>query len=274
MAASKFIRYICTMRMSKLYWIAALLPAVFSCKGNSTEITDLKDVPQVKLSFEERVERHVTGSLSIPPNEKFTTQIYRAHLNADNNEDAIITVNRLDFAMKRVANVPNGKQIEEMGYMGNDNYFICYDGKLDKFSVPVPVASSAKAPLVVKFENILSESYKDLTIEYRVINSAYKNYYAMNNGTLQKIFLVKLFDKVGEPKPESVFIEYDKGSISSAKDILVYEGKIKNYATSIPDVYTYNPEIEKGGKLLFRWFFNPSTMQYMTQNTAALPKEN
>ncbi len=260
--------------MSKFYVpVLGLALMISSCKDNNgTETGEVDKTPEVKLSFEERIQRHVTGSLSIPPNEKFTTKRYNAHLNPDNYEDAIITVNRLEYAKAQAASVPNGSQIEEMGYMGNNNYFIFYDGKLDKFSVPVTVPSSAMAPLEIKFENIISESYKDLTIEYRIINSSYKNYYALSSGVLQKVFQVKLFDYIGTRKPEAFFIEYDKGSISTARDILVYEGKIVDYPTDIKDVYTYVPKIEKTSKLIVRWFYNPGTMQYMTQDASGLEK--
>lgn len=254
-----------------LFWAVAL--AMVSCTGEKTETGNAEEAPKVKLTFEERVNRHVTGSLSIPATEKVDIKTYKAHLNADNSEDAIITVCRLDYAMKQTAKLPNAAQIAEFGYMGNYNYFVYYDGKLDKFSVPVPVASSARTPLSVKFDNIISETYKDLTIEYRIINSAYRNYYSLNNGVLQKIFMVKLFDHIGTDNPESVFIEYDKGSISNAKDILVYAGKIRNYSKNIDNVYTYTPDVEKTSKLLFRWFYSPSDMQYMTQNTESLSKE-
>lgn len=261
--------------MSKLYLPAlTILLLAASCKGNGkAETEEVQQQPEVKLTFDERVERHVTGSLSIPPNEKITIKQYKAHLNADNFEDVIVTVNRLAYAEAQAAKVPSGEQIKAMGYMGNNNYFIFYDGKLDKFSVPIPIASSAKAPLEIKFENIVSASYKDLTIEYRIINSAYKNYYALSGGVLQKVFQVKLFDYLGTDKAEAVFIEYDKGSISSAKDILVYQGKIKNFPAQVDDIYSYTPEVEKQNKLLFRWFFNPRSMQYMTQNTAALREQ-
>ena len=127
------------------------------------------------------------------------------------------------------------------------------------------VPSSPKAPLKVIFENIQSEVYKDITIEYRIRNSAFRNYYLIANGNIQIMFQWKLFDNVGTAYPEANFITYDKGSMSLFKDILIYTGKIKNYSPAIPDVYTYNPEIEKAGGLQYRFFYDPRSLKYMTR---------
>lgn len=153
-----------------------------------------------------------------------------------------------------------------MGYIGNYNYFVFYDGKLDKFSVPIPVPSSPINKLKVSFENLSSANYKDLIIEYRVLNGSFRNYYTIYGDVLQEIFQVKTFDNIGEDKPEAYFIEYDKGSICDVKNIMVYEGKIKNYMSNIGDIYQFQPEIIKTNKLFKRWFFNPKVMKYMTED--------
>ncbi len=221
------------------------------------------------LSLEERAERHITGSLSIPATEKITIQSFKAHLNADNDEDAIVTVNRLEYAQQQVAKLPNAKYIRQMGYMGNYNYFVFYDGALDRFSVPIATPSSALVPLKVKFENIYSDTYTNLTIEYRVNNAAFKNFYFLENGVLQKVFQTKIFDYLGTSKPEAFFIEYAKGSMSSAKDLFIYEGEIKEYQADIKNVYEYEPVIEKkeNAKLVLKWFYNPRISAYMTPET-------
>lgn len=243
---------------------------LFACKeqGEGVENEDQNSVivNEKNLTFEERAERHLTGSLSIPATEKITIQTHKGHLNADNNEDAIVTLNRLEFAKSEVAKLPNAKYISQLGYMGNYNYFVFYDGALDKFSVPIATPSSAYVPLKVNFENIYSDIYSNLTIEYRVNNGGFKNFYFLERGVLQKVFQTKIFDYIGTEKPEAFYIELAKGSISSPKDMLIYEGKFTNYPSKVDNVYEYQPVIEKkeNAKLVTKWFYNPNIAAYMT----------
>ena len=224
-----------------------------------------KKVKEAVLPFDQQVVREVEGRLSIPRTEKYSYEVHKAFLNSDNEEDAIITVNRYNFALEEASRSVNPAKNAEMGYIGNYNFFIYYDGRLKKFSNPIKVPSSPKAPLKVIFENIQSEVYKDITIEYRIRNSAFRSYYLIANGSMQIMFQWKLFDNVGTAYPEANFITYDKGSMSLFKDILIYSGKIKNYSPVVPDVYSYNPVIEQAGGLLYRFFYDPSTMKYMTR---------
>lgn len=240
-----------------------------ACKSDAkkTKVTETpEEVSDEILTFDERLKRQITGYLSIPATEKYSTEIIRGFLNSDNSEDAIITVNRLQYAKEQVAKAKNSAEIEEFGYMGNYNYFVFYDGKLDKFSVPIPVASSAIKPLTAKLENITSDVHKDLTLEYRIYNAGFKNYYQISNGSLVKIFQVKLFDYLGTDKPEAFHLEYKSGSISNAKDIIVYEAKIKNYDKDESASYNFVPQIDKTSKLVRTWFYNPKIQKYMTED--------
>ena len=101
------------------------------------------------------------------------------------------------------------------------------------------------------------------------MNAAFKNFYFLEDGVLQKVFQTKIYDYIGTPNPEAFYIEYTKGSISSAKDFLVYEGRIKDYSPEVKDVYDYNPIIEKkeNAKLVLTWFYNPAIHAYMTPET-------
>lgn len=255
--------------MNKLRFLVLITPVltVISCTGK-TEEKDVFDQPVKKdkavVQFEERVKREVEAKLNIPATEKYTLEIKRAYLNADEKEDAVITVNRLEFAEQQAAKDPGGKRAE-LGYMGNFNHFFYYDGNLDKISIPMTISSSAKSPLKVSFDHVQSEAYQDLIIDYRIRNSAFRNYYLIENGALTLVFQWKLFDMVGSDQYEANFIEYNPGSYTLAKDILIYPGKIKNYSAKIPDIYTYEPQIEKNGPLQYRFFYDPGTMKYMTK---------
>lgn len=217
-----------------------------------------------KLKFEERLKREIEVKLDIPKTEKYTLEIHKGHLNSDEKEDAIITVNRLEFAIQKSKKNKNS-QSDNYGYLGNYNYFFYYDGKMDRVSVPMSIGSSAKAPLKVSLENIQSEIYKDVTIEYRIRNAAFKNFYSIEANSLMLVFQWKLYDMVGTDTYEANYLEYQAGTVTLAKDILVYKGKIKNYSKAIPDVYNYNPIIEKDGAELHRFFYMPQEYKYMTK---------
>ena len=80
------------------------------------------------------------------------------------------------------------------------------------------------------------------------------------------MFQWKLFDAVGTTYPEANLVILDqKGSRSSFKDILVYPGKIVNYTPAISDIYAYHPTIVQNGEMMYRFFFEPTTLKYMTK---------
>ncbi|MGV3631527.1 MAG: hypothetical protein ACO1O6_09975 [Bacteroidota bacterium] len=248
--------------------LLSLILILLSCTGKPEEKNvfgqETKPKETSDLKFEERIKREVEAKLSIPATETYQLEIKKAHLNADEKEDAVITVNRMELAQKEAADDKTGNRAR-LGYMGNYNYFFYYDGKIDKISIPMSIGSSGKAPLKASFDNIQSDIYQDLIIEYRIRNSAFRNYYVIENGSLALVFQWKLFDMVGDENYEANYIQYEPGSMSLAKDIIIYKGKIKNYSPKIPDVYSYSPEIEKNGPMLYRFFYDPASMKYMTK---------
>ena len=68
-----------------------------------------------KLPFKQRVKREAESKLSIPATEDYTLQVYKAHLNSDNEKDAIITVNRYKYALDEASKAQNPAQIAELG---------------------------------------------------------------------------------------------------------------------------------------------------------------
>lgn len=247
----------------------SLLLLLFSCSSNEVE-KDVFDNPIIKdkknMTFEERVKREIEAKLNIPVTEKYALEIKKTHLNRDEKEDAIISVNRLNFAINEASKKDSPAKRAELGYMGNYNHFFYYDGKLDKISIPMTIASSSKSPLKINFNNIQSDIYQDVSIDYKIRNSAFRNYYLIESGSLILVFQWKLYDQVGLDSYEANYIDFSEGSISLVKDILIYKGKIKNYSKSIENVYTYDPTIEKDGDLLYRFFYDPKTAKYMTKN--------
>jgi hypothetical protein len=238
-----------------------------SCKNEETIEKDPIEKPEQETfeNFEDQVLHEITAKLQIPSTEKFSHKIYWENLNPDSEKDAIITVNRLDYAREKAAATPNPSKLAEMGYIGNYNFFFFYDGKKKRFSVPIPVPSSALNELKISFKNIQSASlFKDLIIEYRIQNAAFHNYYMLEGDMMNQVFQWKVFDNLGTNKSEANFFELGEGKISLTKDILIYTGKVKNLPATIEDVYSFQPEIEKTNNLVYRFFYDPATRKYTT----------
>ena len=118
--------YICNVK-----YIFLLLPLFFwSCKEQVANDTQTNTIDQPSTKGKQALaiyaDRMVRAKLGIQANEKFELKIYRAQLDADGIEDAIITVNRLDFAMKEAMASPNAAKRAELGFMGNFNYFFFF----------------------------------------------------------------------------------------------------------------------------------------------------
>lgn len=247
----------------KIYYF--LLPLVFLMSCGETEedtLTTESDETEVTrendAEFNARAKREVSGKLSIPANEKYTVQVYREYINSDTIMDAIVTVNRLEYAMDEA--IKSGKQAKkaETGFMGNYNFFFYYDGAKDQFSVPLPVPSSPGRPLDVSFEHILSETSNDIVIGYRVLNSGYQSYFSVfNESDLALVFQWKQFDKIGDPQPEAYIQKAVTTPDSPYKDICIYQSQIDGYSTNIGDIYSYVPQISKQGTLLYQFTFDP-----------------
>ncbi len=213
---------------------------------------------QNDAQFDARAKREIMAKLSIPPNEKFTLSVYREYINSDTVKDAIVTVNRLAYAMDEA--IKSGKQAKkaETGFMGNFNFFFYYDGAKDQFSVPLPVPSTPGRPLDVSFQHILSATSTDVVIDYRVRNSGWRSYYSIfNESDLALVFQWNQFDKVGEDAPIALFHGTVPNADSPYKDICIYQSEIDGYNKNIGDIYSYVPQITKAGTLLYRFTFDP-----------------
>lgn len=233
-------------------------------ESKKTEETKPSTEKKIPASFEEALEREITAKLEIAATEKWTYEVYEAHLNADDKIDRIIAVNRLDFAMEKAAESKNPAKMAEMDYMGNHNILFYYDGAMEKFSFPIPIPSSPKGKLDVHFMNLTTNAYQDLVVDFRIRNSKFRNYYQIGNGTMALVFQWKIFDNVGTDSPEVYDFDYQPGSYTLAKDIVVYKGSIKNYSKTIPNYYEYNPEIIKDKMPFLRFFFDPKQQKYAT----------
>ncbi len=240
---------------------------LFSCKENKEQNTEQKEnntgIEQSE-TLEVLAKRHVESALSLSPAEDYSIEIWRENLDEDNKMDAIITVNRLAFAMDEASKAANAAQRASIGFMGNHNYIFYYDGGLDKISPQIAIPSSPKRKLHVTFEHITSDKYKDILIDYRILNASFKAFYTVKNHLPKRVFEWKNFDGLTDGKSEAYVFKYDKGSISTAKDIIIIKAKIERPKEAV-DSYLYDPEIKSTEVVMYRFFYHPQTDKYMTK---------
>ncbi len=250
----------------KLKVIVVFILSIIISSCQTEEIKEPKKVEQKKESLETKIKHHVETMLSIPATENYRLQIYTEHLNADDSLDRIITVNRLELAKNEAIKKERLAKSAATGFPGRYNFFFFLDGKTGEFSPAIPVPSSAMAELDVSFENIITNSYKDILVDFRLDNACFRRFFTFLKGVPKEMFETMIFDGLGEKENEAYVIRYDEGSYSLAKDILIYKGKLEQTEFENPmDVFTYKPKIDSTDQLLRRWFFNVSDYKYYTK---------
>ncbi len=247
------------MKNKTIYFTIILL--LISCTENKKK--DLK--PKVK-PLEEIAMQHVKSKLGISNSEKFSMKIYKEHLDGDDKIDAIITVNRLELAYEKAANSNKTAKFAEIGFVGNFNYIFFYDGGLNQISPSSVIPSSAFGELKIDFKNITSAAYKDVLIDFKLLNSSFKDYFTIINHSPVEIFQWENYRNIGKDSTSALYFEYDEGTVGLARDILIYEGKIDNLS-ELKDIYKFNAKISKleKGKLLHRFMYFENEGKYYTK---------
>lgn len=254
------------MKSFSIGLLCLLLITSSSCEDNSsTEITEASAEASKKNneSFDARAKREIMRSLGIPVNEKFSIRIYKEFLNADTIKDAIITVNRLQFAMDEAIKKDREAKAAELGFTGNYNYLFYYDGALDRISNPIFAPSSPGRELDIEFKSIVSPTRKDVIVGYRIRNSGWKSYFSVfNEHDFMMIFQWNCFDHAGEEHPEAFLHEFEENPNQVPKDIAIYQSEINGHTKNIGDIYQYIPSITKKNTLKFKFFFDPVAKKY------------
>ena len=261
------VAYLCIVKNFILFAVFSL--QLFACQESSEQETQeilSQEIPtKGKQTLEQYAERMIRAKLGIQANETFAMQIHRAQLDADGIEDAIVTVNRKDFAMKEAMASPNPAKRAELGFMGNYNYFFFFDGKLDMLSPPLAIPSSPLLPLQVSFENISSPDYKDILIDFRIRNASYKDFYTISNHTPRRIFQFKNFDGLGTTQTEAYHFEYGAGSYGPQRNIFVMEAQLPTLPNGA-DKNTYEPELKNLEKIKYTFFYLAKEGKYATKD--------
>lgn len=237
-----------------------------ACDNNNEISKTDSSENKTKLSFAEKARRAVESDLKINAAEEYDLQIHKAYIDRDTLEDAVILVNRKQWAHDRAEKQGNIDYVQKLGFTGPFNNVFVYLGKYDKF-IPTPnVGSSADYPLEISFETISNPSQKDFFVDYRIRNSMHRNYYSVQNDRVFLTFNCPVFDSIGATNPRVYSIEHRESSIRLAKDIALYQGQIPNYKPSeIKDINNYTPDkIVSTGELYVFFIFDEKTMSYVT----------
>lgn len=253
--------------LTQLYLFAFAAFMLHSCSDSDKEksvFSTKKKIVKGK-DLDTYAKEHIKLQLRIPNSEKFTYQIYKEHLDMDGKIDAIISVNRSEYALMEAKKSPNPAKLAELGFMGNYNYLFYYDGGLDLISPPLTIPSSPLVPLKVEFKTISSPDFKDFSVDFRIRNASYKNIYTISNHFPLRIFQWKNFDGLGNKSEVAYSIQFSViGQYSNFRDILIYEGNIKSIPSNA-DLNTYEPEIEATKNLVHTFFYLDKEGKYFTK---------
>ncbi len=249
------------------YLLFAVLLVACSTEEDNNILPENGSTEEVdNLPFDQKLARHITGALSIPATEKYTTEIFEAECNGDDSTDMVVAINLMQRADDAAANSGNVAKFVSMGYMGNYNYIVYVDGMTKRMSHPIPIPSSAKAPLEIRFEHIISGRQKDILVDYRIRNSGFRAFFSIAGEQMVQVLQLKLFDGVGTLNPEAYYLRFEPGSYSLAQDIVVYKGTYENTTFDNPDdVYSFDPGIKPTDEVDRRWFFNDQQYKYFTK---------
>ncbi|MCH2225978.1 MAG: hypothetical protein MK066_14515 [Crocinitomicaceae bacterium] len=256
----------------KLYLQLFLSTLLFGCTSEIKETPDVipdtivvDDTPKQYVPTEELIRNYVYKSLEISDDEKITIETFEADCNGDDSLDIVITVNLLDRALKEAIKSNSIAKRAELGYMGRFNYMIYMDGASRSLSKAIAIPSSPHGKLAVSFENIRTEHYKDILIDFRIRNSGFREFYSVVNEIPRRVLQVKLFDGLGDSTYEGYTIGYKPGRYSLAKDVIVYKGTFDNPTFDDPlGSYQFTPEITATQEIDRQWFFNDGQFKYFT----------
>jgi hypothetical protein len=250
---------------NKFFHVLFLFVCITSCSEQTDGEDQIDNAPvnNENLSLNDLAKRHISAALSIPSSEKYKMTIYKEDLNDDHKKDAIIAVNREEFAMQQVAASDKTGKLAEMGFLGNYNYLFYYDGATKAITPAIQITSSAKIPLKVKFEHIQSQSYKDVMVDYRIENASYKNFYFIHNNAPKLVFQWKNFSNVGDPNHEAYTFDFVDGKYSPVRDILVKKATFEDPKTDF-DPFMYEPVLKTSSEIAYTFFYNPTQSKYFT----------
>lgn len=238
------------------------------CNSKTTPTLSSQNIEKKVLSTKEQIVRLVESKLSINAVEDYSIEIIEKKIDDDTLMDALVLVNRKAYTYKYFKEKKNFDFFESVGHTASYNYVFVKLGGLDHliYGNPLAVGSNVDYPLTADFIKLTSPTTTDFYVTYRIRNSLHRNYYTVRNQQLFLVFSYPVFDKIGDPKPESYTAVAKVSPVRIAKDIALYKAKIKNYnPTEIKDLFDYKPEgIITTDSLVGYFILDESKMKYVT----------
>lgn len=258
-----YLKIFKTLPITSLLLLSIL---VIACDNNERESKTNHSKKKQDISFEKKAKRAIESKLKMNATEKYDIKIHKAHIDRDTLEDAVILVNRKEWAYKRAEKRDQLDYQKKIGFTGPYNNVFVYLGKYDKFISTPNVGSSANQPLEVEFDVITNPSQQDFFVNYRIRNSMHRNYYTVRNDRVFLTFNCPVFDSIGKPEPRVYSIKHKESSVRLSKDIALYHGEIENYdPTKIENINSYSPDkIVSNDELYVFFIFDENTMNYVT----------
>ncbi len=254
------------MKYAYLFIFACLIIGCTESISDTDAEVISPEEPAVEMTVEQRIVRHIESQLEIPATEEYSYKVYEAELNGDENVDRIITVNLVDRAIQEAIESGNIAKRAEVGYIGNYNYIFYMDGTKETITQGIPVPSSPQAELRVTFENICTEAYKDILVDFRIRNAGYRRFFSIMRDIPRQVFETKIFDGLGTDNTEAYSVQYEPGTYSLSKDIIVYKADLEDVVINDPNaVYEIDPEITPTDVVDRRWFYNVAQQKYYTE---------
>ena len=256
------INYLRTMNnwLTKFVFLILISTLFIGCTEDSEEEETTKNNQKIE-PVEAIAKRFVESKLEIIPSEKYKLEIVKGQLDGDNQEDAVVTVNRYNYAVEKAGQTKNPGKVAEIGYMGPYNYLFYYDGATGKMSGPMEIPSTPISPLKVSFEKVMSDAFSDIVITYRIRNSCFKHIYSIQNQKPRLVFGWKIFDGFGTPDAKAVHFVYETTAVSLPKDIRIMKAKIIS-SNEKQDYNVDEPKLEKLNEEEYRFFYNPKEGKY------------
>lgn len=236
--------------------------------GNKNSDQPQKDIKITVDSdnFESFVRRKVESNLKIDASENYDLKIIEAYLDKDTLKDALILINREEFAIKKAKKEDKEKILKSFGYTASENYIYVFRGASQKVLTTPGIGSSIYHMLEAGLGELTSPGQNDFWVDYRFRNSMFRNYYTMRGDKLFLTLNCPIFDNIGEQEPDAYFIEHREVEARISKDIAIYEGGILNYDPSkIEDTYNFTPDsIVKKDDVFVYFIFDPSRNKFVT----------
>lgn len=258
--------------MFVLSYLIVFLFAFSSCEESTSEEESTQNSVKIE-PVESIAKRFVESKLEISTSEKYKLAVHKSQLDGDNQEDAVVSVNRYNYAVERAAQSKNPGKVAEIGYMGPYNYIFYYDGATGTMTGPLEIPSTPEAPLEITFEKVMSDAYSDVIVSFRIRNSCFKHVYTIQNKKPRLVFAWKIFDGFGTPDAKAVHLVYETVAVGLPKDIRVMKAKILD-SDKEQNFNVDNPVIEKLNEEELRFFYNPKDGKYAIKKSYLKPQAN